>query len=257
MAGDRGSGVELDRITDPLERLFLRCHLDELRPLAEVVGLKEAGMGLGLLARNLARATRRLARHGLINGMFGRGEGPSWTEVLAGMTGERLIGYDEVEEAELRIVREVHAARWGALPTTERAALWTSLGLAGSPPEAGADAMIEAQSQLGLAFGYVMTQTRVSVFKQSRLPLLIVLASIPGLACIFRPLLMVLALSTFAWSLRADPARLEAVVLHVARLRQVVLRRITIGFVGSPSTGKDAGIRAIFGVDSGNISPVA
>ncbi len=257
MAADRGSGVALDRITDPLERLFLRCHRDELLPLAELVAVKEAGVGLGLLARNLARATRRLARHGLVNAMFGRGDGPPWTEVLATMTGQRLVGYDEVEEAELRIVREVQAVRWGALAVGEREALWTSLGLAGSPPEAGADAMTEAQSQLGRAFGYVMTQARTGVFKPSRLPLLLVLAAIPGLACVLQPILMVLALSTFAWTFRADPARLEAVVLHVARLRQVVVRRITIGFVGSPSTGKDAGIRALFGVDSGNISPVA
>lgn len=257
MASDRGSGVTLDRITDPLERLLLRCHRDEMLPLAALLRVREAGVGLGLLARNLARATRRLARHGLANAMFGRGDGPPWTEVLARMTGERLVGYDEVEEAELRIVRRVQAARWGALPLPEREALWTSLGLAGPPPDAGDDAMTEAQSQLGRAFGYVITQAHTGVFALSRLPLWLVLAWTPGLACILQPILMILALSTVAWTLRADAPRLESVVLHVARLRQVVLRRITIGFVGSPSTGKDAGIRALFGVDSGNISPVA
>jgi len=33
--------------------------------------------------------------------------------------------------------------------------------------------------------------------------------------------------------------------------------RVTIGVVGSPSTGKDAAISALFGIDTGNVSPVA
>jgi predicted GTPase len=32
---------------------------------------------------------------------------------------------------------------------------------------------------------------------------------------------------------------------------------VTIGIVGSPSSGKDACIRAVFGIDTGNIHPVA
>jgi predicted GTPase len=59
------------------------------------------------------------------------------------------------------------------------------------------------------------------------------------------------------WSMRSDRQRLLAAVMHVARLRQICLRRVTIGLVGSPSSGKDSGIKALFGIDSGNISPIA
>ena len=59
------------------------------------------------------------------------------------------------------------------------------------------------------------------------------------------------------WKFRPDEKRLGAAVLEVARLRQAVLHRVTIGVVGSPSSGKDAGIKALFGVDTGNISPIA
>jgi GTPase Era involved in 16S rRNA processing len=45
--------------------------------------------------------------------------------------------------------------------------------------------------------------------------------------------------------------------LEVTRLRQQLLHRVTVGVVGSPSCGKDAAIMALFGVDTGNIDPVA
>ncbi len=55
---------------------------------------------------------------------------------------------------------------------------------------------------------------------------------------------------------RRDDVLLPAVA-ELARLRALVARRITVGVVGPPSSGKDAAIRAIFGVDTGNIHPVA
>ena len=33
--------------------------------------------------------------------------------------------------------------------------------------------------------------------------------------------------------------------------------RLTIGVIGSPSSGKDAALRSLFGVDTGNINPIA
>jgi tRNA U34 5-carboxymethylaminomethyl modifying GTPase MnmE/TrmE len=60
------------------------------------------------------------------------------------------------------------------------------------------------------------------------------------------------------WALlRPPPEKRVEMVVEVARLRQVVKRRVTIGVVGSPSSGKDSAIKALFGIDTGNISPVA
>ena len=55
---------------------------------------------------------------------------------------------------------------------------------------------------------------------------------------------------------KRDDVLLPAVV-EVAKLREVVARRVTVGVVGTPSSGKDAAIRAVFGIDTGNVSPVA
>ncbi len=256
MADDRGSGLALARVADPLERLFVRCHRDELVALADVLRVAHEGVGMDLVAHNLARATRRLARHGLANAVFGKGEGPPWEEALAGLVAHP-VGYDEVEEAELEVVRDAEATRWAALPAEARHALWTQLGLTGQPPDDGDAAMVQARAELGRGFGYLLTQASTRLFAPRRLPLLLLLAMIPFVGCILRPILVMVGIASAAYALRADKERLTVVVFHVARLRQVVLRRITVGLVGSPSTGKDAGIRALFGIDSGNISPVA
>jgi small GTP-binding protein len=57
----------------------------------------------------------------------------------------------------------------------------------------------------------------------------------------------------------AGPAYRKTVpaVVHVAMLREMLTNRVNIGVVGDGSTGKDSLIRAVFGVDTGNVNPVA
>jgi GTP-binding protein EngB required for normal cell division len=253
---DRGSGIAASMAIEPLERLFVRCHRDELLPLAELVGVTHRGVGLDLLARNLSRATRRLVRHGLLNALFAGGEGPDWLTVLRELSGNRKLGFDELSEAEVQIVRQAREESWVGLSAEARLELWRHLGMDGTPPSSGSEAMARAESSLGRAFGYVLTQTRDGVTTSRRFPAVLIFAFLP-FGWILQPIIILSILLGANRALRADRPRLVTMVMHVARLRQIVLRRITVGFVGSPSTGKDAGIRAIFGIDSGNISPVA
>lgn len=46
-------------------------------------------------------------------------------------------------------------------------------------------------------------------------------------------------------------------VIYIAALRLMLLYRINIGVVGDGSTGKDAMIKSVFNIDTGNISPIA
>ena len=71
---------------------------------------------------------------------------------------------------------------------------------------------------------------------------------------LLRPFLIPLLLW---WSLGPSKAATIEALVEIARLRQIVIRRLTIGVVGSPSTGKDAAIKVLFGIDTGNISPIA
>ena len=252
---DRGSGITRSMASEPLERLFVRCHRDELLPLAELVGVVHRGVGLDLLARNLSRSTRRLARHGLLNAFLGRGDGPDWLDVLRDLNADPRMGYGEIADAELAVVRKAHVESWARLGTEARAELWRQLGFEGMPPEAGAEVMARAESTLGRTFGYVLSKAKAGL-STSKFPYFFLFTLLPMGACL-NPLFVLVILLGGNRSLRSDRPRLVAMVMHVARLRQVVLKRITVGFVGSPSTGKDAGIRALFGIDSGNISPVA
>jgi GTP-binding protein EngB required for normal cell division len=46
-------------------------------------------------------------------------------------------------------------------------------------------------------------------------------------------------------------------VVEICRLRHAVRHRVTVGIVGSPSSGKDAAMMTLFGIDTGNVNPVA
>jgi tRNA U34 5-carboxymethylaminomethyl modifying GTPase MnmE/TrmE len=56
---------------------------------------------------------------------------------------------------------------------------------------------------------------------------------------------------------RGDLVQSLHTIVQVARLRREVHKRIIIGFVGSPSAGKDSALKALLGIDTDNINPVA
>ena len=254
-----GSDIQARAVSDPLERLLHRCHRDELVPLAELAGVVHVDVGLGDLAERTAREVRRKGRHALANAAFRGGEGPPYWVIL-GEHGAKGLGPEstdnELESAELVVVRSTWEKAWGRLRPEDRAGMWRALGLSGEPPPDGAGAMIEAESRLGRAFGFALTEAQRLAHDRHALGLLVALSLTP-IGCLLRPLFALFLPVVVWWALRPDERRVLAVILSVARLRQVVLRRVTIGLVGSPSTGKDAGIRALFGIDSGNISPIA
>lgn len=241
---------------DPLEALLHRCHHDELLPLARILRLDPAPFGLGDLARNLARELRRLGAHGLVNAAIRGGEGPAYPEVLARAAARLGVHGKTEEELELGIVRVTFASGWDRLPPAERARLWEGLGLELPAPEAGEAALVKAGADLGRAFGYRVSRTVDAVTDPRHAGWLATVLLHPA-GCLVRPFLLPLVPLVIAWKLRSDPERVRHAILEVARLRQVVLHRITVGVVGSPSTGKDAAVRALFGIETGNISPVA
>lgn len=241
---------------EPLEALLHRCHRDELLPLARVLRVDPTPFGLADLARNLARTLRRLGAHELANAALRGGEGPPYREVLERAAARLDVRGGSDEELELGIVRVTFASGWSRLPEAERERLWEGLGLALPAPAEGGAALTAATRDLGRAFGYRISRTVDTVTDPRHAGWLATLLLHP-LGCLVRPFLLPLMPLVIAWRLRSDPERVRHAILEVARLRQVVLHRITVGVVGSPSTGKDAAIRALFGIETGNISPIA
>ncbi|MFZ5478355.1 MAG: GTPase [Myxococcota bacterium] len=241
---------------DPLVELLHRCHRDELLPLARLLRVNPTGLGLGDLARVLAQTLRRAGSHGLGNIVFRKGEGRPYRDILADVARERGIECHDLAETELAVLRAWFAARWEKLDGDARAELWARLELPGPAPAAGSEALASAESRIGPGFGYRISRAFGGA------PTTAVLTTIGGIlmhpvGCLFRPFFAIAAPALIWWQLRPDHELVVAAVLEVARLRQAVLHRVTIGVVGSPSTGKDAAVRALFGFDSGNISPIA
>jgi GTP-binding protein EngB required for normal cell division len=246
----------LTETRDSLLELLHRCHRDELTPLCTLLRVNPHGLGLGDLARVLALTLRRAGSHGLGNVVLRKGEGRPYREILAEVAREHGIEPHDIAETELAVLRAHFAERWEKLSDEARAELWTRLELPGPPPRAGAEAVASAETGMGRGFGYRISRM------VSGAPSTATLATIGSIllhpiGCLVRPFFAIAAPVLVWYQLRPDRELVLAAVLEVARLRQAVLHRLTIGVVGSPSTGKDAAVRALFGIDSGNISPIA
>lgn len=244
---------------DPLEALLHRCHRAELLPLATILQVRVEGVGLRDLARALAITLRRAGSHDIANAALRGGHGRSYEELLRRVAqGYGAAVPEGMEAGEMeRVVLAGHfQRRWDTTDLATRTALWREFGIAAPLPESSAGALMLAAQKLGRSFEYVLSST-VNVVADPGGFALFTLLNLSPLGCLVRPLMVPLLPFLLWWRFRPDERRVVAGVLEVARLRQQVLHRVTIGVVGSPSSGKDAGIKALFGVDTGNISPIA
>ncbi len=221
-------------MTDELAELLRKCHRDELLPLARQLGIKPEGMALGTLATAIGLRLRRSASHEFLNIVRRWGAPPPYRDVLADV-GTRLglrVPADPAL-AELAIVRQQVKRTWRALPAEEREQRWREV--VGDPPAPldGQDAVALLERRTEPGFGLFLTRLAT----EPVLPL-------PGCLLVM-------------WLGRARDDLAIPAIVEVARLRQTLRHRVTVGIVGSPSSGKDAAVGAIFGMPTGNVNPVA
>lgn len=114
----------------------------------------------------------------------------------------------------------------------------------------------EAATELALLAAWTGQPLRRKQLPVVKAGIAIVIARLAGM--VLSPVLGPLAgLGLLLWLGRPRDEVLLPAMVEVARLRQRVADRITIGVVGPPSSGKDAAIRALFGIDTGQIHPAA
>ena len=229
-AGPRAGGVL------PLGEVLRRSHRGELLALAAALRVRQAGRGRDLLAAEIESALRALGSlHPFGVMVLGR-QPPAWPDVVAGLA-ERMTlpPTDLVVDQERAIL-----ARWRAdgANKTQRQAIARVLALPAQPPTPS-----DAALQLG---------------PRARLPALrpgLLLGVLVRLIPVFAPFFMALVLLRVARTTRDSVLR--GAILELQRLRLLVQRRLVVALVGPPSSGKDAAILALFGLDTGNVDPVA
>lgn len=226
-----------------VEELLRRCHRKELDHLIALLGVDARGKGQRDLSVALGRKLRWVGTHKL-KAIF-RGFKPApyrqvLHELAARVKVKPGVTFEETEQA----ILEKHLAEsWAQLSDEARLQLWSEQGLRPPVPKIGEKALDLVKDHLGeqASFG-LSTLTLPGLLALAVLPLNPI--SIPALI--------------LAWLYAGPNDRiLLPAILEVSRLRQLVLHRVTIGVVGSPSSGKDAAIKALFGIDHGNIDPVA
>ncbi len=220
-----------------LEELLRRCHRAELLPLARSLGVNANGLGLNQLARAAARTLRRRGANDVANLFVRGGDGPPYTRLVADLAKRQKVAPGaDLEATERALAERWIELRWADLTDAQRADVWSQLHLQPpAPPEPGVAVSRIQAAFSGSRLGYAATTAAASV----------------GRFVPFGPVFMLY------WLARPKDEQLLPAVVEVARLRQLVLHRITVGVVGSPSSGKDAALKALFGLDAGNVSPVA
>jgi len=207
-----------------------------LLALAGSLGVKAEQLPLDRLAAAVDRRLRRAGAHELMNMVKRSGDGPPYAEVLQLFGGRHQLPLPEdAEEAEIAVLRWWVECFWDRMDESTRNAMWSLMELATPAPDEAEAAL--ARIDADDPHGYLVTRPGLKM---------LAIGPTPAAGCLT------------AWFLgRPRDDLLLPAVLEVARLRQSIRHRVTVGVVGSPSSGKDAAIKAIFGIDSGNVNPVA
>jgi GTP-binding protein EngB required for normal cell division len=214
-----------------LDEVLRRCHRDELLPLAEVMRVSPEGLRRDRLARAIEHAIR------VAGGFHPK-------ELL-----QKRSGHHEWPELMVDLAR-----RRGVEPA-QSAAETEQLLLADWRQKGDMDPEVKKRLVAVIGDGERPAEPLTAPVPWKPLPVMGVALFIGRL---FLPFLIPLAgLRFMMWLFRPHDDLLLPATLLVAELRRRVASRITVGLVGTPSSGKDAAVKALFGLDTGNINPVA
>lgn len=200
---------------------------------------------------------------------FFRGDGVDYAEVVLDVA-EKIGAKDakkdkSVEENEAAILNKLFADALDKMTDEEKRQLFSSMGIKEGEIPYGAAGTIVMQLLMKQFGGFAIYRTSLILANMFSRALLGSGLSFATNAAITRTIGAFLGpigwVASGAWLLvdLAGPAYRKTVpaVVHVAMLRQMLLNRVTIGVVGDGSSGKDSLIKAVFGLDTGNVSSVA
>lgn len=262
-------------LVDVLQRTLAQDKTDT-QPLLGYLGTTEKELELQML-RSSTRADAQKISHYLrkmgsndIASLFRSGEGVKYEEIVCDV-GEKLkvkgVGKDQpVEINEEFIIQHLFSDALKKMSDEERSALMRSMNL--SEKDQGAilaGTLMASQVMLNQFGGFAVY--RMSVILANMLARSLLgnglnfaanAALVRGVGAFLGPIGWIVSGAWLAVEI-AGPAFRKTVpaIVHIAMLRQNVLKRLTISVVGDGSVGKDALFKSVFGVDTGNINPIA
>ncbi|MBN3066189.1 50S ribosome-binding GTPase [Pectobacterium aquaticum] len=220
-------------------------------------------------AQKIADYLRKMGSNDIAN-VFRNGENVKYEEIVCDV-GEKLKveGVSKGKPVEINeelIIQHLFSDALKKMSDGERSALMRSMNL--SEKDQGAilaGTLMTSQVMLNQFGGFAVY--RMSVILANMLARSLVgsglnfaanAALVRGVGAFLGPIGWIASGAWLAVEI-AGPAFRKTVpaIVHIAMLRQNVLKRLTISVVGDGSVGKDALFKSVFGVDTGNISPIA
>ncbi|PNQ95023.1 GTP-binding protein (plasmid) [Azospirillum argentinense] len=258
-------------LTDVIHRALI-VNPGDVEPLVNYLGMDRKTLSfekgqLHKTAEALAKYLQEMGSNDIAT--FFRGGGVEYTEVVLDVA-EKLGAKDArddktVEENEGIILRKLFADALDQMSVGERRQLFSSMGIRETEIPYGSAGTILVQLLLKNFGGFATYRISLIVANMVARTLLGSGLSFATNAALTRTIGTLLGpigwAASAAWLVvdLAGPAYRKTVpaVVHVAMLRQMLMNRINIGVVGHGSTGKDSLVKAVFGVDTGNVHPVA
>ena len=260
------------KLSEVLQR-SLAYGPDDVKPLLEYLGMPKDKLKLRKDstqqdAIEISQYLRKMGSNDIAT-LFRGGEGVPYDEVVYDVASKLSApGVDKantVEENEACIIKKLFADALDKMSEDEKRQLFSSLGVTGKDIPYASAGVVLTQVLLKEFGGFAIYKGSLVLANMISRALLGSGLRFVTNAAITRTIGMALGpigwVASGAWLAVeiAGPAFRKTVpaVVHVAMLRQMVLKRITVGVVGEGSVGKDALFKAVFEIDTDNIHAVA
>lgn len=244
---------------------------EDVVPLVKYLGMEESVLNCTKgksreVAASIANHFRQMGSNDFAT--FIRGEGVSYDEVVIDV-GKKLgvkavSDKKSVEENEEAILWKVFEDSLNKMSDEEKRNLFSSMGIKEYDLPVGSIGAVVIQQLMAQYGGFAVYRISLIIANMVSRALLgsgLTLATNAALTRTIGTLLGPIGwIASGVWLAvdLAGPAFRKTVpaVIHIAMLRQMLAKRVTIGVVGDGSSGKDSLLNAVFGMDS-NINPVA
>lgn len=247
----------------------LHIAKDDVVPLVKYLDMPDGVLNLECrdAAHEIATHLRKMGSNDIAT-LFRGGDGVSYEEIVVDV-GEKLKvkavnANKSVAENEEAILMKLFEDALAKMSDDEKRALFQSMGIKEYDIPLAATGTFIVQQLLRHYGGFAVYRVSLIVANMVSRALLGSGLSFAANATLTRTIGTMLGpigwIATGLWLAVdiAGPAFRKTVpaVIHIAMLRQMLQRRVSIGVVGHGSTGKDAALGAVFGLQ-GNIDPVA